>query len=133
VRSSKSKKVIKAQPVLPFQDAASLSDPEREKIEEQVALLRLGHYLAEGKRLRPQEPILLLLHAFNRIVEDEPSIGFDEHRAASTLERLGARIDRAAPFECKSKYRVTVPEQLRRRAIEAATIKKSEIGEPQTE
>lgn len=94
------------------QDGGEL-DPER------LVLFALGDFQARGKVLVERDlPLDRLRGALRRAAEAFDAPELDDERAVAAFTALGAKVRRVPTFVAKHPYRVTVPEDLARRAVE---------------
>lgn len=90
---------------------------------EQVLLFALGDFQARGKVLAERDlPLDRLRGAFKRACE---SLGIDEltdEQAVAALNSLGAKVKRVPSFVAKHPFRVIVPAELARRAVQTYEV-----------
>ena len=101
---------------LPFDEP----DPSERERQREALLERLGRYLAAGRAVPKNLPLLRLLPSLNNNQLGEKTVRFTEEEAAELLTELGATLEANPHYLGRSHYRVTVPLDLIERALTAA-------------
>ncbi|KAF0249072.1 MAG: hypothetical protein FD167_1527 [bacterium] len=83
-----------------------------------ILTLRLSNYLAIETKLPKNFPILKLLASLNKITSQDSQVKFTEDQAAELLKTLGATIDPSPTYLGRSRYRVTISQDLANRLLE---------------
>ncbi|MBI4853138.1 MAG: hypothetical protein HY819_15205 [Acidobacteria bacterium] len=110
-------------PLLPFDEF--LRDPTRpnnpltpEEVLLNVLKIRLIRYLSIEKKLPTKLPALKLLPSLNKSMGKDNQIKFTEELAINFLKELGAIIEPNPSYLGRSRYRVTISQDLANKLLE---------------
>lgn len=77
-----------------------------------VITKRLISYLTKENKLPTNFPLLKLLPSLNKTTHQESKVKFSEDQAADLLKELGVIIQASPSYLGRSRYRVTIPQNL---------------------
>ncbi len=89
-----------------------------------ILTLRLSNYLAIEAKTTTNVPILKLLPSLNKITRQGSQVKFTEDQVIELLKDIGAIIEPSPTYLGRSRYRVTISQDLARRLLEKKNLEK---------